>query len=139
VGWSSEALRLMDLCIVAGIIAWLASTVPPRRSAVKLWIALVLAYFYFAATSEWSHCQTDTWMLVPSIAAFMIHKWRFLNETRHSSPSAPFRRGDDIQVGSLVGSAFAEGICWGIAFTIKPFVACPALACWIVTTIAARK
>lgn len=123
IGWSSEALRLLDLFIVGGIIAWLASTVPGRRgSAVRLCTALVLAYFYFGATSEWSHCQTDTWMLVPSIAALVIHKRRFL-------------RGG----GLWLTSALAEGICWGVAFTIKPFVVCPALVCWFVTGVGARK
>jgi hypothetical protein len=123
IGWSSEALRLLDLFIVGGVIAWLAGTVPARRGrAVRLCTALALAYFYFGATSEWSHCQTDTWMLVPSIAALIIHKRRFMRGT-----------------GSATLSALAEGICWGIAFTIKPFVVCPALACWFVTIVGWRK
>src|SRR5262249_3169083 len=28
---------------------------------------------------------------------------------------------------------------WGIAFTIKPFVVCPALCCWFVTIVGSRK
>ena len=123
IGWSSEALRLLDLFIIGGIIAWLARTVPARRGpAVRLCTALALAYFYFGATTEWSHCQTDTWMLVPSIVALVIHKRRFMSGA-----------------GPQMASALAEGICWGIAFSIKPFVVCPALACWLVTIVASRK
>src|SRR5262249_55262146 len=48
-----------------------------------------------------------------------------------------FVRGTN--AGPALGSALAEGVCWGIAFTIKPFVVCPALACWFVTLVGSRK
>jgi hypothetical protein len=130
IGWSSEALRLLDLGFVAGIIICLARTVPQRRlPAVKLWTAFVLAYFYLGATTEWSHCQTDTWMLLPALTAFLIHQHRFL---KSSDP-------EDNHPRPALMSPVLEGIAWGLAFTIKPFVVFPALACWFITTIAWHK
>jgi hypothetical protein len=35
--------------------------------------------------------------------------------------------------------ALAEGLCWGAAFWIKPFVAVPALACWLTSLLLLRR
>jgi hypothetical protein len=128
VGWRSEALRGVDLLIVSAIVTMLVSFVGVRgergSAAVKLWVAVLLFFFYFA-TSEWSHCQTDIWMLLPSLAALTL---RCCQATDLASPSfRPARLG---------ARAFFEGVCWGSAFLIKPFVALPAAACWLVTAAA---
>ena len=38
----------------------------------------------------------------------------------------------------LVGRALAEGLCWGTACWIKPFVLVPAAACWLAAAVHAR-
>jgi len=125
VGWRSEALRGVDFLIVSAIVTMLVSFVGVRgeraSAAPKLWVAVLLFFFYFA-TSEWCHCQTDTWMLLPSLAALTLRRRQ---ATDLAAPSSPLAR--------VAAWAFLEGVCWGSAFLIKPFVALPAAACWLVT------
>src|SRR5438874_12446013 len=40
---------------------------------------------------------------------------------------------------ALAGWAFVEGMVWAAAFWIKPFVAVPAVACWLLTARYARR
>jgi hypothetical protein len=125
VGWRSEALRGADFLIVSAIVAMLVSFVGMRgeraSAALKLWVAVLLFFFYFA-TSEWCHCQTDIWMLLPSLAALILRRRQAADLAAPSSPPA-----------RVAAWAFLEGVCWGLAFLIKPFVALPAVACWLVT------
>jgi hypothetical protein len=118
-GWSSVALRAADFLIVAVIIWLLVSRVQPTRlsAAARCWTAAVL-YFFYLATSEWCHCQPDTWMLLPALVALSIRQVRLALLLRAQPIPAP---------RLLFG--LEEGICWGAAFLIKPFVAVPALAC----------
>ena len=113
-GWSSEALRLADLLAFAGVVAllgrWLA------RAGLGLtacgWLAVALCAFYFSL-SELCHCQRDTWMLLPALAALELRQRRF--DSGHTE----------------VVSAFLEGALWAAAFWVKPFVGVPAVACWL--------
>jgi hypothetical protein len=124
-GWSSEALRLVDFLVVSGIVAlllhWLRLL--GLSAASRVWTAVMLFAFYFS-TSEWVHCQRDTWMLLPSLLALALRR-RQLDALLTSAP----------QPRLLAGRAFLEGVCWGAAFWIKPFVAVPGLACWILCAV----
>lgn len=121
VGWRSEAIRLADLGILTGIVLlllrWLK--VEGRPLTVRLWTAFALFGYYFS-TSEWCHCQRDTWMLLPALAA--LHQRR-------------------LQVDRLLNGqrcaawAVREGLLWGAAFWIKPFVAVPAVLCWLASAV----
>jgi hypothetical protein len=114
-GWSSEALRLADFVVFALVVALLALWLrrDGRSPTACVWTAFALVAFYFGL-SEWCHCQRDTWMLLPALGALWLHRLRL------SIPAAPG--------GAL---ALAEGVLWGGAFWVKPFVALPALACWL--------
>lgn len=119
-GWRPEVMRLADLGVVALIILVLIRWLPEGSSTTVRWLsALVLSAFYLS-TSEWCHVQRDVWMLLPSLLALGC-RWRQLEALR--SPHPLTRRE---MVRPLV-----EGLLWGAAFWIKPFVAIPALVCWL--------
>lgn len=116
VGWSSPALRALDLALVTAILSLLVFWLPARASApARLGTGLALAVFYLS-TSEWCHCQRDIWMLLPAIAALGLRA--------RQVGAAPL-------TWSFVLRPVLEGTLWGAAFWIKPFVAVPALACWL--------
>jgi hypothetical protein len=106
-GWRSEAIRVADLLIVGGCVWLLARWAPEGR----LGVGLVLTAFYLS-TSEWCHAQRDVWMLLPVLLAV---RWR----RRQVESAFSFTR------------AVGEGLLWGIAVWIKPFVLLPALACFL--------
>jgi hypothetical protein len=128
-GWRSEAIRLVDFLVVAGVVGLLVFWLRPLglTRAARVWTAAVLFGFYFA-TPEVCHCQRDMWMLLPAAGALLVR-----------------RR----QVAALLGTprplrgvalrAVAEGLCWGAAFWIKPFVALPGLACWLLAAAQVRR
>jgi hypothetical protein len=128
-GWSSEAIRLIDLAIVTGIVGLLLTWLPAdRRGLLKPVTALALAIFYFS-TSEWCHCQRDTWMLLPALAALVVRRRQV---GRLPEP--------DAKASSITGWSFIEGALWAASFWIKPFVVVPALVCWLVSVVlVARK
>lgn len=113
-GWRSEVLRAVDLAVVAACVGLLVGVAQPPdlAAAIRVWAAVLMSAFYFS-TSEWNHCQPDTWMLLPSLVALCLRE----------------RQAEGI---AGIGGALAEGVCWGIGFCIKPFVAIPAFACWVV-------
>lgn len=125
VGWRFESLRLIDLIIVGTIVylltLWLRRL--HRSLLVRTWTAAALVAFYFS-TSENNHCQRDIWMLLPALAAVFLRVRRL--DDALSGRASPQR--------TLV-SAAGEGLLWGLAFWIKPFVAIPALACWLITSV----
>jgi hypothetical protein len=120
-GWRPEAIRLVDFLIVALcvglLVLWLRSQGLPRTSQV--WTGVLLFVFFFA-TSEVCHCQRDMWMLLPALAALHLRRRQLA-----ALVDAPGSRW------AVAGRAGVEGFCWGIAFWVKPFVAIPALACWL--------
>src|SRR5262249_20507355 len=75
VGWDSVGLRAADLVIFAAAVWLLARGTQPRElpRAVSVGIAAVLFLCYSSAT-EWSHCQPDTWMLLPSLGALYLRQ-----------------------------------------------------------------
>src|SRR5947209_1194024 len=96
---------------------WLAWSLAALLAAFLA--ALVLAAFYLS-TSEWCHCQRDTWMLLPALLALDLRRRQVVALGRPDSDPL-----------SLAGRPFLEGLLWAAAFWIKPFVAVPALACWL--------
>lgn len=121
-GWRSEAIRLIDFLVVAlsaGLLTlWLRPLGLTRAALV--WAAVVFFGFYLA-TPEVCHCQRDLWMLLPALGALLLRRRQVatLQDTRPALRAVTLR-------------AVAEGFCWGMAFWVKPFVAIPALACWLV-------
>jgi hypothetical protein len=127
-GWSSEALRMIDLAVFGGVV-WLLGAIlrrtglsPERRVAVAC-----MLWWCYLSVSEWCHCQRDTWMLLPALAAFIA---RLRQRDRLCVASVPAR--------VVFGAATVEGLLWASAFWIKPFVAIPALACFGFTAWRAR-
>ena len=122
VGWSPEAIRSVDLLVVAGIIWFLASWLRALdfSRGSRLWLALILFACYFAM-SEWSHCQRDVWMLLPALAAMRLRRSHVCKVL--SPPSASYR----------FSHACAEGILWALAMGIKPMAVVPALCCWLLS------
>src|SRR5262249_31513986 len=127
-GWRPEVLRLIDLLVVFTVnwllVRWLPSS---AGCAQRLGLALVLLIFYLS-TSEWVHCQRDIWMLLPARAAFPLRRRQV---QRLSQGDPDFRE--------ILGPACAEGVVWAFAFWIKPFVAVPALFCWLLSAALIRQ
>jgi hypothetical protein len=140
-GWRSETLRLVDFLIVVGIAAllvrWLRDAGLPR--AAQAWTALALFAFYFA-TPEVCHCQRDIWMLLLALTALSLRRRQLLDLVATPVPPHPTLSplGGEGRVRGLVARAVAEGICWAVAFWIKPFVAIPAVVCWLICAVRVR-
>jgi hypothetical protein len=117
-GWGSLSLRSADLLFLASCIVLLVNGPPLRNRSrsFRVGTAIVLGLFYFG-TTEWCHCQPDTWMLLPALVALYLRR-RQLQDLR--SPQARLGQG-------FLLRGLTEGVCWGSAFLIKPFVAVPAL------------
>src|SRR5262245_38914214 len=120
-GWSYEVLRVVDLLVIAGIVAVLCNWVRrcgAERYTVAWFVAAVAMWYPF--TSEFDHMQRDPWMLLPAVIA------------------ARFRLTQIGRAGSgelLLRSAVLEGFTWGVAVWIKPHVLIPALAVWLVSAV----
>lgn len=113
-GWSYEALRAVDLVVMAGAVALLTRFVrrcgaPPHAGA---WFVAACALFY-PYLSEFCHVQRDPWALLPAGAAALLRAKRV---------AAP-------------RSAVPEGALWGVAVWLKPHAAVPALAVWLVSVV----
>ena len=118
-GWGPVAMRLADLVVVTGIV-WLLLRWLPAGGALPAATAALLFSFYLS-TNEWCHCQRDMWMLLPALLALAL---RGRQVARLGGGSR-----------SVVGWGFVEGVCWAAAFWIKPFVAVPALLCWLTSVV----
>jgi hypothetical protein len=127
-GWRSEVLRLADFSCMAVVVLMLLRWVPTeggRGGAARVGAAAALAFYYLFAP-EFCHCQRDGWMLLPAVAALCLRDRQLRSASEASSTS-------------ILLLAVLEGLCWGTAFWIKPFVVVPALACWVVGTLALRR
>ncbi len=120
-GWRSEVLRLADLLIVL-IATWQLTRLLPLAATAsqRLMLAIAVLVFYLS-TSEWCHGQRDVWMLLPALAALSLRRRQMSRLVIQESSWV------------LFAAAFAEGLLWAAAFWIKPFVAVPALACWLLS------
>ena len=118
-GWSSEALRAFDLAIFSGIV-WLVYrllTVAAAAPAVRVWAAVGLYGFYFSLP-ETCHCQRDVWMLFFAMLALQLRQRTLTGPVPHLLRLQLLR-------------SIAEGLLWGAAIWIKPFVFVPAICCWL--------
>jgi len=124
-GWSEAALKWVDLAIVAGIVTLLVQLIRRDRAShmVLAAFAFVVIGFY-CSTPEWVHCQRDIWLMLPALAAFTLR----------------LRRIDSSQTAAKwsVGLAVAEGLLWGCAFWIKPYVAVPAATAVLMSLLLQR-
>ncbi|MCP4784763.1 MAG: hypothetical protein GY903_26235 [Fuerstiella sp.] len=114
VGWSSEAIRAVDLLIFAGIIFLAMRMLRGHRAGALFAFS---ATMFYLCCNEWCHCQRDTWMLLPAVSALLL---------RLRSGTVEPRR---------LQFAVLEGSLWGCAFWIKPHVAVPALIVIAVDTM----
>ena len=130
-GESDQVLRVFDLVIVLCITGILCRAVAngtgSRRwqDASMALLASLLLMFYLG-TSEWCHCQRDTWMLLPCLLAVATRRMCCVKFGNATSQRA-FVPGDNHGRTFLL-LAVLEGSLWAIGFWIKPFVAIPAVA-----------
>ena len=130
-GESDQVLRVFDLVIVLSITGILCRVVAARTDSRRLQdasmagLASLLLMFYLG-TSEWCHCQRDTWMLLPCLLAVAARKMCCVQFGYAASQRAFIPSGYHGRTFLLL--AFLEGTLWAIAFWIKPFVALPAVA-----------
>jgi len=126
-GWSSEALRCFDLILFSGILLLAAGHLHRLGASPKLtlWGVVALSAFYFAS-SEWIHCQRDTWMLLPSLGALELR----------ARQAARLRRSP--RAGSVFGWGLVEGLVWGLAVWIKPHIVLPAATAWVIVAFDRR-
>ncbi|HEY7422903.1 MAG TPA: hypothetical protein VH682_01460 [Gemmataceae bacterium] len=128
-GWRAETLRLADFSFMALVVLLLLRWLPApegRFTPARVGTAAALAFFYLFSM-ELGHCQRDGWMLLPATVALCLRN-RQLCAIAAKAASA-----------TVFGWAVLEGLCWGAAFWIKPFVAVPALACWLVGAFSVRR
>ena len=133
VGDSSVVLRLFDLAVLVGIafvLQWFVcravSHQDSRLTARCVFVSLLL--LFYLGTSEWCHCQRDTWMLLPCLVAMWLRTL-----TCERSAGIDHRTSDSFvagqnQTSGHVSNCFVEGIFWAVGFWLKPFVAIPAIA-----------
>jgi hypothetical protein len=127
-GWRSEMLRLADFGFMALVALLLLRWVPAQGhcAAARIWTATALAAFYLFRP-EGCHCQRDGWMLLPAVVALCLRDRQLRTPSTLAPGAAVFRW------------SVLEGACWGAAVWIKPFVAVPALTCWLVGARSARR
>jgi hypothetical protein len=118
VGWTSEAIRAVDLGVLTTGIVLLIAYLRRDRLSVNscVWFAMA-AYLFYLFETEFIHCQRDGWMLLPTIVAFCLRS----------------RQADRLlerSQGTVYWSAALEGMCWALAVWIKPHATIPALFVW---------
>jgi hypothetical protein len=118
VGWSSEALRSVDLLFFAGTVLVLARLA--RRGGAsglnRLWLAAGCVGFYLF-TGEQVHAQRDVWLALPALLA-VAERLKRVTEPRPD----------------VFRPAFVEGLLWASAVWIKPHFLLVAAAVWLLTT-----
>jgi hypothetical protein len=117
VGWSSEALLLVDLLFVTGIL-FLLDRLARWGGAGPLhrrWLLAGSVGFYLF-THEMIHAQRDVWLTLPALAAVSGRLIRILTPGR-----------------GMFAPAFVEGLLWGIAVWIKPHFLLVAAGVWLIT------
>jgi len=127
-GWWSEALRLADFGLMALTVLLLLRWLPARGvgAPARVATAAVFAAFYLFS-AEHIHCERDCWMLLPAVAALSLRRRQLLPAGGAARCKTPFFW------------AVLEGLLWGAAVWIKPFVLVPAAACWLVGNLSVRR
>lgn len=116
-GFSPFALRCVDLVIVTGVVV-LIDRVAKRGGATPAtrWWAVAGAAMLYPFAVEMAHCQRDTWMALPVMAAVLLRVRRAA-----APPARPF------------AASFAEGVLWAAAVWVKPHVVAMAAGVWLVS------
>jgi hypothetical protein len=118
-GWSPEVLRAVDITVLTGAVLLLAIWLPGLSRPARGLVAALLFAFYLS-TSEWCHCQRDPWALAIVLLALCL---------RYAQAR---RIGEGTAGGAKVWAyGFLEGLVWGAAFWVKPYVIVPAAAAWL--------
>jgi len=124
-GTSSAALRLFDLFILTGIVylmaRWIIRAGAGQTSAI---VAAIFLYWIHISQSVWCHCQRDNWMLFFGLVGLELRYFQ-LQRIKGS-----YRW--------IMARSIAEGVVWGCAFWIKPFIAIPAFLCFVVSIAIVR-
>jgi len=113
-GFGAFALRCVDLLVVTGIVVLLDRLA--RRggaTAAARWWAIAGVCLLYPFAVEMVHCQRDTWMALPALAAVLLRVRRVGSPGRR-----PF------------AAAVTEGALWGVAVWIKPHVVLMAVGVW---------
>ena len=139
-GWSYEALRAVDLAVIATEIALLLAWV--RRaggsSSSVAWLAASAAMFY-PFSSEFNHVQRDPWLLLPALVAARLRLSHTTNAMLAATGQAPGNQVVDAFARHRNGTPFRrsllEGAVWGVAVWVKPHVIIPAASVWILSAI----
>jgi hypothetical protein len=121
IGWRSEALRVMDLLIVTSIILLLCEGTWRRTKVAGSPGTILVMLLFYLSTTEWCHCQSDMWMLLPALIALRLR-------------CTQVNRLTGQQEGSMAW-AFLEGLAWGLAAFIKPFAVFAAGGCWLMSLV----
>lgn len=114
-GPSMEALRAVDLLVVAAGIGMLSWWCRPGRTDLHLFTFTCLSAIY-VTTTEWCHVQRDIWLLLPVMVAMSARRWQ-MNRLMAGQSGFP--------------GAFLEGILWGLAVWLKPHALVVAAAVWV--------
>jgi hypothetical protein len=154
-GWRSETLYCLDFIVIGGSACFLFRFIQrPRIGPVRSLWSLLLVYLFDFSTTAFCHCQPDIWMMVPTLAALYLRQWRTPGDVTPltppcrawggesetgAMPSAAEEHGSGGFFSAMNGCAIVEGMCWGLAFIVKPFVAVTVLACWLVAAVHLRQ
>ena len=119
-GWSSVAMRAVDITLIGGAILLLCCWQRGISITARIWIGFFLLSFYFT-TSEWVHCQRDPWLLLPAMGALFLRRNQ-LEQVQEGKRSG----------GGSLALAMLEGILWGLALWLKPYAMVPGVIVWLI-------
>jgi hypothetical protein len=141
-GWHSETTYCLDFIIIGASACVLFRFIQtPRVGPVRSLWALMLVYLFDFSTTAFCHCQPDIWMMVPTIAALYLRQRRTPDDVTPLTPPSPACGGEREKVPTRTWAtsyAILEGMCWGLAFIVKPFVVVTVLACWLLAAVRLR-
>jgi hypothetical protein len=130
IGLRSETIRFADFVFVATSVWILVQFIKPMgiSRAGRIWSALLMFAFYFS-TTEWCHCQPDTWMLIPALIALWLRQRQI-----------DYLQGETVSLKGVALRSLVEGLFWGTACLFKPFMIVPGGLCWLVgATLASQR
>lgn len=132
VGFGAFPLRCVDLAIVVGIVLLLDQLAKRGGATVATrWWAIAAYSLLYPFASEMVHCQRDTWMALPVLAAVVLRLRRLNPNPLTPSPAREEGTSDS---PSHFWGGFGEGCLWALAVWIKPHVVLMAASVWLFTT-----